>query len=346
MHPTDTDRNDLVPTAPETPATLVDLDAIADDLRSAAVAAAESKSHNTRRNYDSAWRWFAFYCETRGASSLPAHPATVAAFLAARADGTAPEPPRTGGRPSLGRPPKLATVVTAAAAIADAHRRQGLASPTDHPQVGAVLAGLARRIGRAPTGAKLPLRVDDLVRICALHESDESPRWLRDRSVLLLGFASALRRSNLAALTVADLEFDPRGLVVHVARSKTDQEGQGRYLGVLRRPKLCPVRAVEAWLKVSQIGEGAIFRALRGTATGAPLQPQAIEEIVRRAVAELGYDPRGYGAHSLRSGLATAATGRALRDVMAQGGWADPKQAIRYQRRESVFDGNISDVLP
>lgn len=344
MHPDDDDRNTVTLTVPAAPAG--ELAAIADDLRAAAAAAAESKSHNTRRNYESAWRWFAHYCETRGMVALPAHPATVAAFLAARADGTAPAPPREVGRPPLGRPPRLSTITTAAAAIADAHRRQGMVSPTDHPQVGAVLEGLARRIGRAPVGAKLPIRVDDLVRICALHEGDESPRWLRDRAVLLLGFASALRRSNLVALTVADLEFDPRGLIVRVARSKTDQDGQGRYLGVLRRPKLCPVRAVEAWLKVGAITDGAVFCGLRGSTVGTALQPQAIEEIVRRAVAELGFDPRGYGAHSLRAGLATAATGRALRDVMAQGGWSDPKQAIRYQRRESVFDGNISDVLP
>ena len=77
---------------------------------------------------------------------------------------------------------------------------------------------------------------------------------MRDRALILLGFAAALRRSELAALDVADLEFVREGLVVHLRRSKTDQEGQGRKIGVpWGRTSACPVKAVEKWLQVAAI---------------------------------------------------------------------------------------------
>ena len=327
---------------------VANLDAIADDLHHAESLAERSRAQNTREAYRSAWRWFELYCEAHGASTLPAHPATVAAFLAARSTGTAPVPPVAPGtrRPSPGGAVGLSALVTAAAAIRDAHARRGLASPTDHPQVRRVLDGLTRDLGRAAKG-KLPVRIEDLIALRGLHDGDTSPRWLRDWSILLVGFASALRRSNLAALGVDDVTFDPRGLAIWVARSKTDQEGAGRWVGVLRRPLLCPVRALEAWRAVAPATPPLWCGLTRvGRPTGAPIVGATVEAIVKNRMAELGFDPAGYGAHSLRAGFATAAKGRALRDVMSQGGWSDPRTALRYQRKEAIFDDNPSDVLP
>ena len=339
----------VVESKPLTPR--VDLDAIEEDLRAAEAAAERSRAENTRAAYASAMRWFAAYCEERGASVIPAHPATVAAFLSARARGSATVPPPAPGtrRPSPGGPVGVSALAVAVAAIRDAHASRGLPSPTDHPQVRRVLDGLVRDQGRAAKG-KLPVQIDDLLRLRGLHAADTSAKWLRDWSILLVGFASALRRSNLAALTFGEVSFDPRGLAIYVRKSKTDQDGRGRWVGVLRRPVLCPVRALEAWLGASapHTPTSPLWRSLTrvGRPSARPIVGATIEGVVKERIAELGFDPAGYGAHSLRAGFATAAKGRALRDVMSQGGWSDPKTALRYQRKEAIFDDNPSDVLP
>ena len=344
----------LAPTPPRAGAVspVVDLDAIAGDLDAAGDLAERSRANNTRAAYAGAWRWFAAYCDAHGSTALPAHPATVAAFLAARAAGTAPRPVAAPGtrRPAPDGPRGLSALAVAASAIRHEHRRRGLASPTDHPQVRAVLDGLARVRGRAAAAPREPVRIEDLIALSERHAGDDSPRWLRDWSILLFGFASALRRSNLAALTFGEVNFDPRGLAIFVRKSKTDQEGTGRWVGVLRRTRLCPARALEAWLAVSppHTPTSPLWRRITrgGRVSEAAVGEPAIESIVKDRMSELGFEAARYGAHSLRAGFATAAKGRSLREVMDQGGWSDPRTALRYQRRAAIFDDNPSDVLP
>jgi integrase len=132
---------------------------------------------------------------------------------------------------------------------------------------------------------------------------------LRDRAILLFCFASAMRRSELAAVEVDDLAFGPEGVEVVVRRSKADQVFEGQRIFVPRGGEPCPVAALEDWLEASGIVEGFLFRRVsradRLLAT--PLQGQAIAELVHRAARGAGLDPRRFSGHSLRAGFATAA---------------------------------------
>jgi hypothetical protein len=130
----------------------------------------------------------------------------------------------------------------------------------------------------------------------------------RDRALLLLGFAGGFRRSELAALEVADVLTNDDGLVVKLLRSKTDPEGKGRDVGIPygSNPSTCPVRARQAWKKAAGISEGALFRGIdRHGHLGKTLHKDSIGWIVKRAAEAAGLDPALYAGHSLRAGLAT-----------------------------------------
>jgi integrase len=142
---------------------------------------------------------------------------------------------------------------------------------------------------------------------------------------MLVGFAGAFRRSELVGLNIEDLEFNEDGLVVHLRRSKTDPEGQGRKVGIPYglAPATCPVRAVEAWLQVLQSAEGRLFRAVdrHGRIHPTRLIPQSVALVVKKLIAKAGI-PGDYAGHSLRAGRATAAAtaGVPERAIMAQTG--------------------------
>jgi integrase len=130
----------------------------------------------------------------------------------------------------------------------------------------------------------------------------------RDAALLALGFAGAFRRSELVALKVEDLTEVPDGLRVTIRQSKTDQEGQGQEVAILRGVKLCPVEAVQRWLQMAGITEGYVFRAVvRGRAVGEPLTPQVVALRVKRIARLAGLDPAVFSGHSLRAGFCTSA---------------------------------------
>jgi integrase len=134
---------------------------------------------------------------------------------------------------------------------------------------------------------------------------------LRDRALLLLGFAGAFRRAELVSLDVADLEFSSAGLVVTLRRAKTDQEGRSRRIGVPygSSEKTCPVRSLQAWLESARIVDGPVFRSLDPfqRVQQRRLSDKAVARIVKRRAAAVGLDPERYAGHSLRAGLATSA---------------------------------------
>src|ERR1700685_3562669 len=118
--------------------------------------------------------------------------------------------------------------------------------------------GIRRTLGAAPA-RKSPVLAEQ-ARAMALAAPD-GLKGLRDRALLLLGFAGAFRRSELVALAVADLEETEDGLKINSRRSKTDQEGHGETIAIVRGGGMsCPVKAVKAWLQAAAIAEGAVFR--------------------------------------------------------------------------------------
>jgi integrase len=146
--------------------------------------------------------------------------------------------------------------------ITKAHQAAGMKdSPasTRNFIVGETLKGIRRVLGTKQHG-KDPLLADDIRRIVA--SSPERNLGLRDKALVLVGFAGAFRRSELAQIHFSDLSFNKDGVVVDLRVSKTDQEDAGRKIGIpfAKEPNTCPVRALEAWLNAAKITEGPVFR--------------------------------------------------------------------------------------
>lgn len=288
-----------------------------------------SRSEGTRRAYRASLMTFSAWCIEQGCSSLPAAPEVVARYFTTLA---------VAGK-------SLATIRRAKAAIDVAHRRSGFGPPGRDVRVKAVLSGIARQIGKAPE-QKAPLVTDDLRRV--LQHAGSGLKGLRDRAVLLLGFTSAMRRSELVALEVGDLEFAPEGLVVRVRRSKTDQESKGVLLGVPygSSPETCPVRAVTAWLEAARIEEGPVFRAVsrHGRVARNALSAAVVGRIVKEHVEATGLEPAAFAAHSLRAGFITSAAqaGVEERDIQRQSRHRSVTVLRGYVRQASVFTHNAA----
>jgi site-specific recombinase XerD len=217
---------------------------LAPDLTRAAELAREEKAASTRRAYRSDFQIFQAWCRDRGVSSLPAATETVAAFLAHDVE--------AGSRPStLGR---------RVSAIRYAHKLAGHSAPTDDERVKATMRGIRRTVGTAPR-KKTPATAERIVSMALAAGADM--KGLRDRSVLLVGFAGAFRRSELVALNVEDLEESEQGFKVIIRHSKTDQEGAGQTIAIVRGSVACPVAALKAWLAAAGIAAGPIFRSVK-----------------------------------------------------------------------------------
>jgi len=225
------------------------------------------------------------------------------------------------------------------AAITVMHRAAGHESPTDHGMVRATFAGILRERGVAPR-PKTALLVDELR--AALATCGERHIDVRDRALVLVGFAGALRRSELVGLDVQDVRLEEgEGLVLRLRRSKTNQEGELEEVAVQygSDPQTCPVRALQAWLATSAIVDGPLFRAVdrAGRIGGGRLTARIVGERVKKIGARSGLDPHSYAAHSLRSGFATSAAraNKSEAAIMRQGRWKSIPVARRYIRAGS-----------
>lgn len=292
--------------------------------------AAQARTESTRRAYRSDWRAFSAWCEAEGLEALPASPETVALYLTARAGSCKPS-----------------TLSRALAAISEAHRAAGAASPRSSGPVKAVLQGIRRAKGTAPA-QKAPLSTGELRAMLA--GLPEGLLGLRDRALLLVGFAGAFRRSELVALAVEDVAQVEDGLEITLRRSKTDQEGQGRKVGVPfgSSPASCPVRALRAWVEAAGIASGPVFRSVdRHGHLGETLSPAAVALVVKRSASAAGLEASTVAGHSLRAGLATAAAkaGRSERAIMRQTGHRSSAMVRRYIRDAELFSENAAAGL-
>jgi site-specific recombinase XerD len=155
---------------------------------------------------------------------------------------------------------KASTITRRCAGIRYLHRMAGYDPPTSSEAIKAVLAGIRRTIGTSVT-TKAPATAEAIRAI--LQEMPSDLRGLRDRALLLLGFAGALRRSELVALNVSNLEETAEGFHIHIRRSKTDQEGAGDFVSIPHGSRLRPVAAVKEWLQAAGVTEGPIFRSIK-----------------------------------------------------------------------------------
>jgi integrase len=228
-------------------------------------------------------------------------------------------------------------------AIAAAHMAANLDTPTCTTAVHLCLAGIRRALGTRQEG-KAPALTSDVAAM--LSHVPAGLLGLRDRALLLVGFAGALRRSELAALNVEDLTFGEDGLKVLIRKSKGDQDGAGQVVGIVRGASLCPVAALEAWLKASGIISGPIFRCVNrhGQIQARAITGQVVALVVKRYAAAAGLDMRQYAGHSLRAGLVTSAvlSHVDLPSIQRQTRHKSLDMLMRYARLVNVFEGNVS----
>jgi integrase len=306
----------------------VELAEIAADARDYLAA---SRAENTTRFYRTGWAQFSAWCDEHRVNALPAGAETVAFYMT-----------------DLAKTAKPATIDLRLAAISAAHRAAGYDSPTKAEAVRLVRRGVRRTLGTAQRQVR-PVTVPDLRTMLQGLGADMG--GCRDRALLLLGFAGALRRSELVGLDVADISEGTDGLTVRLRRSKTDQEGAGRTVGIPYGTNLatCPVRSWRAWLEVSGITEGHVFCPVdrHGHLGTTRLSPPAVALVLKRHAARAGLDPREVAGHSLRAGLATsaAAVGVPERVIAEQTGHKGTAMLRRYIREGSLFRENAASAV-
>jgi len=292
------------------------------DMAAASDFLANEKAGSTRRAYRSDFRIFTRYCAARGLDALPALPASVMAFLSAEARGGV----------------KVLTLGRRVAAIRYAHKVSGFEPPTNGEAVKAVMRGIRRTIGAAAE-QKAPATADRL--LAMLDQCPATLKGKRNRALLALGFAGAFRRSELVALTVADLVEVPGGLRVTIRVSKTDQEGQGQEIAIPRGTRLGPVEALRNWLAAAGITEGPIFRSVTkaGLVSAAALSGDSVADVVKAYATAAGLDADAYSAHSLRAGFLTsgAEAGASIFKLMEVSRHKSVDTLRGYVRRVDLF---------
>lgn len=282
---------------------------------------AAAHADNTLRAYSSDLKHFLAWGGT-----LPATPESVARYLAHFATTLS-----------------CATLTRRATAIGRAHRQQGMPSPTQHELVRATLHGIMRSKGTAQRQVA-PLLKQDIVRMV---KGLRDLSGLRDKALLLVGFAGALRRSELVALDVSDVQISTQGAILKLRRSKTDQTGEGREVALPRvKGRHCPVRALQSWLTVAEIDSGALFRRINryGQVLTQRLSAQSVALIIKQRAQAAGLDAERYAGHSLRAGFAThaARAGASALSIRAQTGHKSDAMLQRYIRETQKFRNNAN----
>lgn len=290
-----------------------------------------SKAENTIRGYQSDWREFCSWCEGHSLAILPASPETVASYIAECA-----------GRLKVG------SIQRRLNAIAEAHKAVGLDSPTVTGIVRNTLKGIKRTMGTS-TVQKAAALTDDIRAM--LEATDAGLIGVRDRALILLGFAGAFRRSEVVGLDLEDCAFNKDGLTVMLRRSKTDQDGQGRKIGIPygSNPETCPVRVLQVWIEEAALTSGPVFRSINrhGKVHTGRLSPADVARIVKKLAKRAGLDAAIYAGHSLRAGHATSAAiaGASERSIMNQTGHRSVQMVRRYIRDGSLFRENSGGKL-
>ncbi|PAP74181.1 site-specific integrase [Rubrivirga marina] len=341
------------------------------DAEAARRFAEASRSDATLRAYRSDWADFAGWCDERSVLAMPATPETVALYIASRAE-AGPDDDR--GRPTA--PLKVATLERRLAAISQAHKLAGLETPASRSRepLHSVWAGVVRQLGVARRKVAPALAADvvqmaavcdEAVRLATAFPDDTAPgvmlRARRDKAMLLLGFAAALRRSELAAVRLEDVSYTPEGLRLLIPKSKSDQEGAGQVVGVAYgdHAETCPVRAVRSYVAAASGAladqgrpsplSGPVFRGVdrwgrlgRKAVTG-----RTVANVVKERAESAGLDPALYAGHSLRAGFATTAAraGKPDRAIQKQTRHKSAAMLAEYVREGRLFDDNASEGI-
>jgi site-specific recombinase XerD len=270
-----------------------------------------ARAEATLRAYGIDWRQFEAWCRAHQLCPLPADARAVALYLTHLTDSCV-----------------TSTIERKLTSISVAHRKAGLDSPRKSVLVTDTMEGIRRTLGVARTKKK-PTRTGDL-RVMVATLDLERPIGMRDRAVLVVGYAGAFRRSEVSAFDVPDLEERGRWLYARVRRSKGDQHGEGQWVVMPTGEDelTCPMRAVRDWLAVAGITEGPVFRSVTkgGVVKDRRLSDRDVARIVKRTAERVGMNPADFAGHSLRSGFITSAAEAGVQE----------RHIMRHSRHKSV----------
>ena len=284
-----------------------------------------SKSINTLRAYKSDFYDFEKFCSKFGFKSLPSDPKAISLYLT-----------------DLSNKSKFSTLKRRLASINVVHKMKGFHIDIKHPIITENLIGIKRRIGSYQKGKK-PILINNLYKIIDFINQNQvnmNLQLIRDKAIILLGFAGGFRRSELVSLEKSDLEFISEGLKITLRKSKSDQYGQGLIKGVpyFKNTKYCPVLAVKEWILSSDnLSDKRLF----------PCSDKTVALIVKKYLGLVGLDNKQYSGHSLRSGFATstAASGANERSIMAMTGHKSTEMVRRYIKEANLFKNNALNKI-
>ncbi len=288
---------------------------------------------STQTGYAFDWRKFSAWCILMQRECLPATAETLSLYVT----------------DLLGQGKKVVTVRRYAAGVAFAHRKGGLDSP--YTQAVKDLLWGAQRVRCERPRQMQPLTLDQLRQVAAVLAIEGTPVAIRDRALVMIGFASALRRSNLAWMNLEDLRSCAQGLTIQVRREKQDKESRGRLIGIPfgKDAQACPVKCLDAWLGHRGRQDGPVFTRLdpgrRSVTEG--LSMNAIGKIIKGAIGKIGISPLDYGPHSLRAGFITEAGEAGVNHLViaAHVGQRSLETLKRYFRPADVFRANAFAAL-
>ena len=320
-------------------------DAIKIDFYSEVVSSA--LADNTRIAYDKGWSCFSDYCDSQNICSLSATPKDIANFIIELA---------TRPRPTSGKILSMGTIVLYRSAINRKYIESGIPSPTNHPNVNAVVKGLARLRGTACRQVKAlrEYHIKKMLNICDLtaNQSGKKLICLRDAAILAIGFAGALRRSEICGLTTDDIEIIPspdglKKMFLYIRKSKTDQEGKGHKIAIPGGKYLKPIKRLQDWLEASEITDGPVFQTMRrgGTLRGKSMHHSDIPRLVKYYAKLSGLDEKEISGHSLRAGFVTSAAchNARLDKIMEITRHTNPSTVMKYIRDADSFTDHAGE---
>lgn len=272
-----------------------------------------SKARNTLKAYRGDWTCFLSWCKKMEKNALPASQQTVILYITYLAS----------------QQKKVSTLSRRISAINKFHKLAHCPLPTKTEEFKDFFAGVKNKL-KTKQNKKKALITGDIQRIIDKMPLDKVI-GVRDRALFLIGFAGGLRRSELVALDVGDVEWKEEGVILNINTSKTDQEGEGHRIGIHygNHELTCPVLALKNWLLDGEIFDGPIFRGVdrHGNVSAKRLSDRNVAMIIKRCVVRAGLPPEQYAGHSLRAGLVTTA---AMNDA--------PVSSIMKQTRHNSFD--------
>ena len=281
-----------------------------------------SKALNTLRAYKADYKDFASFCLRNGFKSMPSEPKIISLYLT-----------------YLSKSCKFSTLKRRLASISVIHKLSGRYIDTKHPMITENLMGI-KRIKGSYQKAKKPILINDLKLIVDVIDKDKKEKnRLKNRALILVGFAGGFRRSELVAIVYEDVEFVMEGVKIFVKRSKTDQSGEGMTKGIpyFSNPDYCPVISLKNWIEKSEIKSGKIF----------DMSDKSVALTVKKYTGIAGLDSNKYSGHSLRSGFATstAELGAEERSIMAMTGHKTTQMVRRYIQEANLFKNNALNKI-